>query len=70
MSTDKPQVKAYVSRENYEKIKAIAKKDKRSVSNQIELLIEKCIEEYESQNGSIKINTINMGDNHGTINMS
>lgn len=68
--TDKPQVKAYVSRENYEKIKAIAKKDKRSVSNQIEILIEKYIEEYESKHGSINIQkNINIEDNHGTINM-
>lgn len=70
MATDKPLVKAYISQENYSKIKTIAAKNKRSLSNQIEVLIENEIKAYEEQNGSINIQkTLNMGDNHGTINM-
>ncbi|MBQ8519171.1 MAG: hypothetical protein IJ455_06200 [Agathobacter sp.] len=70
MSTDKPLIKAYVSQENYLKIKQIAASNKRSLSNQIEVLIEEKIKSYESEHGSISTQkTINMGDNHGTINM-
>ena len=54
MSTNKPQVKAYISNENYIKIKYIAEKDKRSISNLLEKIIEEKIEKYEKENGEIK----------------
>ena len=37
-----------LSEENYEKIKYIAEKNKRSINMQIEYLVERCIEEYEN----------------------
>lgn len=53
MATNKPQIKGYISEENAAKFKIIAKKEKRSTSNLIEVLIEKAIEEYEKENGPI-----------------
>lgn len=67
MATNKPQVKAYIDNNTYEKFKIIAEKERRSISNLIEILILKEIENYESNNGNI--NTVNIGrDNHGNIN--
>lgn len=54
MSTNKPQVKAYVTEENYKKIRLLAEKEKRSISNMLEYLIEKYITDYEKNNGEIK----------------
>ena len=39
----------------WEKLKEIAKKNKRSLNKEIEYLIDKAIEEYEKENGEIKI---------------
>lgn len=53
-----------------EKLDIIAKKNKRSRNQEVEWALDKYVKDYESQNGSINIQkTINMGDNHGTINM-
>lgn len=41
--------------DNFNKIKFISEKNKRSISKQIEYLIEKNIEEFEKKNGIIKI---------------
>ena len=43
--------------ENYEKMKHISSKNKRSMANQIEFLIEQHILEFEKKNGPIKIET-------------
>lgn len=40
---------------NLEKIKVIADRNKRSTTMQIEFLIENCINEFEKNNGAIKI---------------
>ena len=40
---------------NLEKIKVIADRNKRSTTMQIEFLIENCINEFEKNNGTIKI---------------
>lgn len=40
---------------NFDKIKYIADKNKRSITMQIEYLVEKCIDEYEKKNGIIQI---------------
>ena len=39
----------------YAKLKYVAKKDVRSLNNLLELLMVKCVEEYESQNGVIPL---------------
>lgn len=70
MPSKKPQIKAVTDTETYEKIKKIAETENRSTSNLIETLVKKYIASYESEHGEIIIQkTINMGDNHGTINM-
>ena len=53
-----------------EKLDIIAKNNKRSRNQEVEWALDKYVKEYELQNGSINIQkTLNMGDNHGTINM-
>lgn len=69
MPTKKPQLKTYVDENTYQKFKLIASKENRSASNMLELLILDKIKTYEKNNGTINIKTVNMGDNHGTINM-
>ena len=49
--------KPYALRVNeacFEKLKAIAEVNHRSVNAQIEYLIEKCIKEYEAENSEVK----------------
>lgn len=41
----------------WEKFKIIAKEENRSLNSQVEFLIKKCIQEYEQQNGTIKIDS-------------
>lgn len=53
MATNKRQVLIRVEPQNYDKFKAIADKNRRSVSNQLEYLMEIFIKKYESQNGSL-----------------
>lgn len=54
MATKKPQVKAYIEQGLRNKFKTICDIEKRSESNMIEYLIDKCVKEYESQHGEIK----------------
>lgn len=64
--------KAYTLRidnELMEKLKHCCIKEDRTVNKQIERLVREYITNYEAEHGSINIKTINMGDNHGTINM-
>lgn len=49
MPTSKPQLKTYVSTEVYEKFKQIADKENRSVSNYLEFLVMREIQEHESK---------------------
>lgn len=70
MPTNKPRLQTIVEQETYEKVKYICEKEDRSESQLIKIMIKKYLEDYESQNGSINIQkTLNMKDNHGTINM-
>ena len=70
MPSNKPQLKTYTSQEIIDKFEIIAKNESRSMSKQLEHIVIEYIKKYESQNGSINIQkTLNMGDNHGTINM-
>ena len=55
--TEKPQIKAYLETEDFEKIKTIAKKEGRSTSNLVAYLIKKHIKRYEEENGSIDTST-------------
>lgn len=65
--------KAYTLRidnELMEKLKVCCASEDRTVNKQIERLVKEYVRNYEAEHGSITIQkTINMGDNHGTINM-
>lgn len=53
MSTNKQAFTLRMQPENVEKMKIIAEKNKRSLSRQIEFLVEIFIKDYESRNGVI-----------------
>ena len=53
MATDKRAFTMRMQPKNFEKIKFISEHNKRSIAMQIEYLIEKCILEYEKENGEI-----------------
>ena len=51
MSTEKRAFTMRMQEDNFEKIKLIAERNKRSIAMQIEFLIEACIAQYEKQQG-------------------
>ncbi|MCS7464031.1 Arc family DNA-binding protein [Paenibacillus doosanensis] len=55
MATNKRVFTLRLAEENFDKIKVIADKNKRSIAMQIEYLIEQHIEEFERKNGIIQI---------------
>lgn len=65
MPSNKPQLKAVINEEEYNKFKAIAEAENRSVSNLLQTLVKDKIKEYENEHGYIKINMLK---NDGTIN--
>ena len=52
MATDKRAFTLRLEQENFEKIKFIADKNKRSIAKQIEYLIEQNIKDYETKHGT------------------
>ncbi len=69
MPSNKPQLKAIVELEDYEKFKTIAESENRTISNLLQTLIKEKIKLYENQYGKINVKNINVIDNKGTINM-
>lgn len=57
MPTDKRVFTLRLQEDNFNKIKYIAEKNKRSIAMQIEFLIEQCIAEYERDHGKINTNS-------------
>jgi len=55
MSTDKPQLKTYIETKYYNKFKVLAEEQNRSISNYIEYLVKKEIDQYEQEHGEIII---------------
>ena len=53
MSTDKRRYTLRLQDENFDKIKYIAEKSKRSIAMQIEFIIEEYIDKFEKDNGAI-----------------
>lgn len=53
MSTDKRQFTLRLQDENFDKIKYIAEKSKRSIAMQIEFIIEQYIKQFENEHGTI-----------------
>jgi hypothetical protein len=54
MPTDKKVFTLRLQKDNFDKIKYIAAKNKRSIAMQIEYLVEQAIEEYEKKQGKIE----------------
>lgn len=65
MPSTKPQLKAIVEQEEYEKFKIIAQEENRTVSNLLQTLVRQKINQYENEHGNLKINMVK---NDGTIN--
>ncbi len=55
MATDKIQTGLRLPESLYEKAKALSRKEKRSLNNLIEYIIQKYIEDYEAKNGPVSI---------------
>lgn len=55
MPTDKKAVSAYVDEEIKKKAEIIAKKEGRSLSNYLGIIIGKIVQDYEKENGEIEI---------------
>lgn len=55
MPTDKKAVSAYVDEEIKKKAEIIAKKEGRSLSNFLGIIIGKIVQDYEKENGEIEI---------------
>lgn len=55
MPTKKPIVQIVLEEKYYKKLKTIANQEQRSASNQGARIIEKYIEQYESEHGEIKL---------------
>jgi len=56
MATDKRQFTLRLQDINFDKIKIIADKDKRSMAAEIEFILERYISGYEKKHGQIKTN--------------
>ena len=59
MPSKLPVIKANTSEENIQKMKVIAKFNKRSMAKELELIVEKHIETFEQEHGEIEINSTN-----------
>lgn len=55
MPSERPKIVIYSDKETIEKLLVISAKDKRKISNYCDMLIQKHIEEYETEHGEIKI---------------
>lgn len=56
MPTDKRVFTLRLQEDNFNKIKYIAEKNKRSIAMQIEYLVEQFIDEFEKEHGKINAN--------------
>ena len=74
MATNKKQVGIRIKPQNYDKLKVIAEKNSRTVTNQVEYLVARCIEDYEEKYGQIApvintdINNQQVGTNISFVN--
>lgn len=57
MATDKRQFTLRLRDDNFEKIRIIAERSKRSIAMQIEYVLEEFIREYEQQHGPIRLDS-------------
>lgn len=66
MSTDKRQFTMRMQQYNFEKIRIISMRNKRSIAMQIEYLLENYIADYEKRNG--KINVLSDDESRNVVN--
>lgn len=59
MPSKKPQILIRTNEENKKKLEYIASREKRSVSNLMEIVIENFLNKYEAENGEIKLENDN-----------
>ena len=57
MATNKIQTGLRLDEQLYEKIREVAVKEKRSLNNLIEYVLQKYVQEYEQQNGVILVSS-------------
>lgn len=55
MPSVKPQIKAVIDEQDYNKIKHIAESEHRSISNLLQTMVKDKIESYEAAHGEIKL---------------
>ena len=68
MNTPRKQVLMRFPEATYAKLKLIAAVNKRTITNQVEVLIDNLINDYEFKYGKIPLIENNIGINNGTIN--
>lgn len=69
MPSNLPRFTLRAEREVIDKMTEIAKKNERSLNQEIVYQMKNAIRKYESENGKIDIKVGNIGQNNGTINM-
>ena len=70
MATAKRQVLMRFQPESYDKLKILAAYNRRSVTNQVEILVDQFIKNYENQHGTIPLMNDNKPDNSNSINVN
>lgn len=60
MGSTLPIIKANTKQINIDKMKYIAKNNKRSVAKELEMIVEKHIQDYESKHGEIQLENEHM----------
>lgn len=55
MPSTKPQIKAVIEQEDYEKFKKITESENRTISNLLQTIVKKYISDYETEHGMINI---------------
>ena len=68
MATNKKQVNIRLQPSVHEKLRIVAEKDKRTVTNLVEYWVEKNLSDYEKDNGKISITQNNNNSGNGIFN--
>ena len=68
MATKKRQVLMRFQPESYDKLKVLAAINRRSVTNQVEILVEQFIRGYEKENGAIPMIEKSVAINNSIVN--
>lgn len=55
MATNKIQTGLRINEQNYQKLKTLCQQENRSINNLVEYIIQKYLDTYETENGSIPL---------------